>query len=147
MASLGYRGANLIRGEETLRLSAYLPTPGDVWTLGWGHTRGVKPGDVCTVEQARLWFIEDTADAVAAVSNLHVSLTQSMQDALISLVYNVGASAISAKSTIGRALLEKDYYAAWAGFTLWRKQAGHDLLGLARRRAREMSLFLGDGLP
>lgn len=64
-----------------------------------------------------------------------------------------GANLIKSYETLQlKALSVRDYYVAWAGFTLWRKQRGsdgrlHDLLGLARRRAKEMSLFLEDGLP
>lgn len=144
---LGIRGEKLIKSHETLRLSAYLPTPDDVPSIGWGHTSGVHLGDTCSLAQARVWFSLDVAEATATIARLPIPLTDAMRDALISLVYNVGASAISAKSTIGHALLAKDYYTAWAGFTLWRKQSGRDLLGLARRRAEEMSLFLEDGVP
>ena len=144
--SLGGRGSGLIKSFETLRLKAYLPTPEDVLTIGWGHTRGVKLGEVCTIEQAEKWFVEDTASAIVAVRSLPCQLTQSMFDALCSLVYNAGPSTVAPGSTIGDALRKPvpDYYSAWAGFALWRKQKGKDLLGLARRRAEEMSLFLED---
>lgn len=151
MTLLGPRGEVLIKGYETLRLTAYKPTPDDVLTIGWGHTKGVKPGMVITLSQAKVYFREDTADAISSVSLLHKkingALTESMTDALISLVFNAGPSAISSGSTIGRSLISRDYFSAWAGFALWRKQAGKDLLGLACRRAQEMSLFLEDGIP
>lgn len=154
--SLGPRGEELIKSYEKLRLSAYRPTPNDVWTIGYGHTKGVKPGQTITLEQAELFFTEDTADAVKAVDLLAKKmngaspdpvLTPSMVDALISLVFNVGASAVSSGSTIGSMLISGDYFKAWIGFGLWRKQASKDLLGLARRRSREMVLFLEDGIP
>ena len=162
---LGLRGEKLIKSYETLKFSAYLPTKDDVWTLGWGHTKGVKKGDICTIDQAEKWFREDVAWAEEAVNGLisnGIKLTQSMFDALVSLVFNVGPDALKAGkgnfalkqdeigSTIWRALVgfgnsdRPDYYAACAGFFLWRKQKGKDLLGLARRRAKEMSLFLED---
>jgi lysozyme len=144
---LGNRGQELIKSYERLRLIAYLPTPNDVPTIGWGHTRGVRLGMTCTEEQAQQWFLEDVAQAVMAVSSIPVRLTPSMSDALVSLAFNAGAGAVSPTSTIGKALRLPDYFAAWAGFSLWRKQGGRDLLGLARRRAREMELFFEDGLP
>lgn len=144
---LGSRGAALIKGKEKLRLEAYLPTPNDVPTVGWGHTRGVKLGDKITVKQAEQFFVEDTASAVAAVNGLPVPLSQSMFDALVSLVFNAGPGTISPISTIGKALRERRYFEAWAGFVLWRKQAGKDLRGLATRRALEMLLFMEDSLP
>lgn len=144
---LGIRGETLIKGYETLRLTAYMPTSDDVPTIGWGHTKGVKLGDTCTREQAQKWFEEDVSSAVDSVDALPCNLTQSMFDALVSLVFNVGPSSIKQASTIGLALRSWDYYGAWVGFTLWRKQNKKDLLGLARRRAKEMVLFLEDGLP
>lgn len=104
-------------------------------------------GMVCTKEQADAWFLEDVTGAARAVSNLGVPLTESMADALVSLVYNTGPAPVGPTKVIGRALRAGDYFTAWAGFALWRKQDGKDLLGLARRRAHEMTLFFEDGLP
>lgn len=146
--TLGKRGEALIKEYETLKLVAYLPTPNDVPTIGWGHTRGVKMGDTCTVEQADKWFKEDVRSSELAVRKSTANtLTQSMYDALVSLVFNVGPVAVSPSSTIGKALRDGNYFAAWVGLSLWRKQGTKDLLGLARRRAKEMVLFLEDGLP
>lgn len=161
---LGPRGEQLIKSFEQLRLTAYRPTRDDVWTVGYGSTRDVHEGLSITIDQAQLRFMSDVSSAVKSVNALPCALTQSMFDALVSLVFNVGPGAIKAGSTIGNALQSKlrlpfdpktsaivppspDYYRAWAGFALWRKQAGKDLLGLARRRAKEMDLFLADGLP
>lgn len=150
---LGPRGANLIKSFETLQLKAYKPTPNDVWTIGYGSTRDVKPGMIITLAEAEDRFMQDASSTIREVNNRFSKtlLTQAMFDALVSLVFNVGASAISPTSTIGSSLIVKDYYSAWAGFALWRKQRGpnglQNLLGLARRRAKEMSLFLEDGMP
>lgn len=146
-AKLGRRGEALIKGIETLRLEAYLPTTDDVPTIGWGSTHGVKLGMKITVEEAQARFVTDTADAVRDVIALTCPLSESMADALISLVYNAGPGTISPTSTIGAALRKRDYFAAWAGFALWRKQAGKDLRGLARRRGLEMALFMEDPFP
>lgn len=153
--NLGPRGEALIKSFEQLRLTAYLPTPNDVWTIGYGHTgTDIWPNRVITIEEAERLFDQDTRSAVQSVNSLPCKLTQSMFDALVSLVFNVGPGAIKRDSTIGRALYvagsglsSVHYFNAWAGFALWRKQAGKDLLGLARRRAEEMSLFWEDGLP
>lgn len=167
---LGIRGEKLIKSYETLKFSAYLPTKDDVWTIGYGHTKNVKKGDICTIDQAEKWFREDVAWAEKAVNELidkwNIKLSQSMFDALVSLVFNVGVGAINPKSskpgkdsdtinpypgsTIWKELTDlvgPDYYSACQAFLLWRKQKGKDLLGLARRRTKEMVLFLEDDLP
>src|SRR5688572_14151477 len=124
--TLGPRGEILIKSFETLRLTAYLPTPNDVPTIGWGHTSGVKPGTKITESQAQAFFDLDVVSSVAAVNKLPCRLTQSMFDALVSLVFNVGPGAIkigpTKSSTIGAALNFHDasdkagYFKAWAGF-------------------------------
>lgn len=155
---LGTRGASLIKSYEQLRLTSYLPTPNDKWTIGWGHTKGVLPNMSCTILEAEKWFIEDTSASVNHVrrfaSQHSIPLTQSMFDALVSLAFNVGTGSIkSSGSSIGTALVKRDYYAACQALFLWRKQTNRatgraeDLLGLARRRAQEMVLFLEDGIP
>lgn len=164
MVALGPRGAALIKSYETLRLKAYKPTPNDVWTVGYGSTRGVVEGMVINEMQANERFIQDTKTAVEAVGKLQDkmrsvgnNLTPSMIDALISIVFNGGPAVISSSNTIGRSLLSSradKYYLAWRGFALWTKQRNKtvtteddDLLGLARRRSQEMMLFLEDGIP
>jgi lysozyme len=143
----GNRGLGIIKRYEGLRLRAYRPTPDDVWTIGWGHTRGVSEGDMCTKAQAEVWLQEDIEQAEDAVNGLRVELSQGMFDALVSLVYNVGPGALTRDSTIGHSLRSREYFHAWAGFALWRKQGGRDRRGLARRRAQEMALFMEDPLP
>lgn len=141
---IGSRGLNLIKRYETLRMDAYKPTPNDVWTIGYGHTRGVKPGDSITEAQADAYLLEDVASSERAVDNINVPLTQAQYDALVSLVFNCGPGAVNASSTVGRNLRRRNYYLAYRGFCLWTKQAGQDLRGLARRRAEEMLLFMED---
>lgn len=151
---LGERGKKLIKSYETLRLEAYMPTPNDRPTIGWGHTKGVKMGDICNEAQAEKWFREDTAEAVEAVEKLRDStgakLTQAMFDALVSLAYNAGARSVAVGNLIADALARGDCYAACAGFFEYRKQTNQktkkkeDLRGLALRRTKEMSLFLED---
>lgn len=160
MITLGKRGETLIKHRETVNQSgipslvAYLPTPDDVWTIGFGSIRGVKRGMIITPAIAQTRFENDTAEAVSAVDLIYRkmgagshSLTQSMIDALISLVYNEGPAPLFSTNTIGAALIAKKYYEAWQGFALWRTQNHKDLLGLARRRGEEMMLFLEDGIP
>ncbi len=109
-------GLNVIKEFEGLRLEAYL-CPAQVWTIGYGTTRGVKPGMVITQEKA---------DALL----------------LVSLCYNCGAAPIKQGNTIRRTLDAGDYEGAADGFLLWNKAGGRVLDGLVRRRQRERELFL-----
>lgn len=134
------RGFDLIKRYEQLRLKAYLPTPDDVWTIGFGHTAGVAPGLTCIEAQADAWLFEDSRDAMAAVNEVQVPLTQNQYDALVSFTFNVGAGAFRA-STMRRLLDTREYDLAAGQFGRWNKQKGKVLAGLTRRRAEEEALF------
>ena len=137
---LGARGLAIIRSYEKLRLKAYLPTPNDVWTIGYGHTKGVAPGLTCTEAQALVWLREDCAEAMEAVNALTCPLTQNQYDALVSFVFNIGGANF-ASSTMRRLLEAKEYALAAGQFQRWNKQKGVVLNGLTRRRAEEAALF------
>lgn len=135
-------GLAIVKECEGLRLHAY-PDPGtggEPWTIGYGHTKGVKPGDRITEQQA-LWYLrDDIADAERCVSEkVLATLTQNRFDALCSFVYNVGCGAFS-KSTLLRKLNAGDPTAS-DEFGRWVKAGGKTLPGLVRRRALERDLF------
>ena len=133
---------DLLKSYEKFRPTAYLPTKKDKWTIGWGHTAGVKEGDTCTVAQAETWLHDDMATAVSAIhAHCTADLTQAQFDALVSLVFNIGAGAFE-ESTLLRKLNDKDYGGAAVEFPKWDRQAGVELDGLERRRLAEQKRFL-----
>lgn len=134
---------DLIKTFEQFRPTAYKPTPNDVWTLGWGHTHGVREGDTCTQATAQAWLEQDVAGAAAAVSKVRASpaLKQNEFDALVSLVFNIGVGNF-ASSTLRRRLDVGIRALAASEFLRWDKQAGRTLPGLTRRREAERALFL-----
>lgn len=132
---------HLIKKWEELRLRAYLPTPYDRWTIGWGHTQGVYPGLTITEQEAQDLFDEDVAWAVNAVNKyVTVGLNQNQFDALVSFVFNIGETAFR-KSTLLRKLNAGDYEGAANELPRWNKQKGKILRGLVRRREEEKHLF------
>lgn len=132
----------LIKKWEELRLEAYLPTPRDVWTIGWGHTHTTRKGMKVTVQEAQALFDKDVAWVERAMAeNIKVDLTQNQYDAVASWVFNVGATNFKT-STLLRKLNVKDYEGAAREFPRWNKQKGEVLRGLVRRRAEEMAYFL-----
>ena len=54
---ISQNGIDLIKKYEGLRLEAYL-CPAGVWTIGYGHTKGVKQGMKITEEQAEAYLRE-----------------------------------------------------------------------------------------
>lgn len=135
------RGLDLIKSYEKLRLKAYKPTPNDVWTCGWGSTRGVTESTIWTEAQADEALKRDIADAERCINaQVRVPLTQGEFDALCSLVFNIGCGQFKS-STLLMLLNKSDYDGASAQFKRWNKQAGIELAGLTRRRAEEAQLF------
>ena len=134
-----------IKHWEALRLSAYLPTPNDRWTIGWGHTKGVKKGDTCTEAEAEVFLREDLEWVEDAIDELVVpKLTQNQRNALGSFVFNIGRTNF-ANSTLLRKLNANDFEGAAAEFPRWNKQKGRVLKGLTRRRAMEQKIFMTEG--
>lgn len=133
---------SLIKKWEELRLVAYMPTPNDRWTIGWGHTEGVYQGMKISKEQAQKLFEEDVAWAEDAVNKLvKVPLNQNQFDALVSFVFNIGEPNFRG-STMLRKLNKGDYDGAADEFPKWKYQKRKVLRGLVRRRAEEMEVFL-----
>jgi len=133
-------GLALIRQFEGLRLLAYKCAAG-VWTVGYGSTAGVKPGQSITKERAEELLREDVARFEAHVRRLvRVSITQGQFDALVAFAFNVGHGALE-RSTLLRLLNDGKYDEAALQFNRWVKGGGKDLPGLVRRRAAERALF------
>ena len=138
----GQRGIDLIKEFEGYSERVYM-CAGGKYTIGYGHTRGVEPGDTCTREQAEEYLRQDLQDAEETVLALiTVPLTQNQFDALVSLVYNIGSGNFY-NSTIRRIINLKindinEYRKAWL---MWIKSKGKVLKGLERRRVAEFNLF------
>ncbi|WP_338128272.1 lysozyme [Xenorhabdus bovienii] len=86
-------GINKIKSYEGLRLHAY-PDPAtgaEPWTIGYGHTKGVKPEQVITEQQAEIFLHEDLIPIYAEIQRIvKVPLTQGQFDALCSFIFNLG---------------------------------------------------------
>lgn len=137
--------ADFIRGFEKCSLRAYLPTPDDVPTIGWGSTGAdVKLGMCWTQEQADDRFERDLARFAAGVSAALAGAPTAQHefDAFVSLAYNIGLDAFRKSTALKRHKEGKKAGAAEA-ITWWDKQAGKTLRGLTRRRQAEKAMYLG----
>ena len=79
----GSEGLSLIKRFEGLYLESYL-CPAKVWTIGYGHTKGVVKGQKITEEEAEDFLKKDLAAAEKTVNSLNVQLTQNQFDNLVS---------------------------------------------------------------
>jgi lysozyme len=137
---MDYTGEALTEQFEGCSLTAYPDVKG-VWTIGYGHTGGVTPDQVCTQEQADEWLRIDIRGAVRAVQTLvKVPLTQDEFNALVDFVFNVGSGNFAASTMLARLNLS-DYAGAAAQFERWDLAGGNVIQGLLNRRIAEENEF------
>jgi lysozyme len=116
---------------------AVIPVPGDVPTIGFGTTTGVKLGDKITAPQAVARAFADVQKFEGAIKQcVTVPLTQHEYDAYLELSYNIGSGAFC-RSTLVRKLNAGDYQGACEQILVWDKFQGKPLRGLTLRRERE----------
>jgi lysozyme len=133
-------GLHLTEQFESCRLTAYQDVKG-IWTIGWGHTEGVKPGMTITQSQAEEFLADDVNWANNVVNSLvFASLTQGEHDALVDFVFNVGSGNF-AHSTMMKWLNEKNMVMAALEFEKWDQAGGKVVAGLLRRREAEQLMF------
>ena len=146
---ISQKGIDFIKSHEALRLKAYQDSKG-VWTIGWGHTKNVHPGDVITREQAEQFIRDDFAWVERTLNADLVSgrdkplVTQNEFDALCSLVFNIGSNAYL-ESTVRRKIKQGDKMAAARDFRMLVYSEHKFIQGLANRRSDEVRLFLQNG--
>lgn len=141
-------GKDVIRKWEGLRLTAYL-CPAGVPTIGYGHTYGVKMGQVISEAQAEVFLDHDYQSAEEDVLELvKVPLNENQLGALTSFVFNLGSGNLRI-STLLRKLNEGDYQGAAEQFGAWNKARVNGKMialdGLTKRRIDEKQLFITKG--
>lgn len=130
-------------GYEGYRGVTYIPVEGDVPTLGFGTTEGVKPGDTTDPVSALRRALLDVQKFEGAIQRcVHVPVFQYEYDALVSLAYNIGQSAFC-KSTVVRRFNAGDYAGGCEAILMWNKFKGRELRGLTMRRQQEYLTCLG----
>lgn len=130
-------GINLIKQFEGCKLTAY-KCPAGIWTIGYGHTAGVKAGQSITQAQADAYLCEDLTkfEQHVAKYDKQYAWTQNQFDAMVSFSYNIGnidqltANGTRNKDTIANKIL------------LYNKAGGKVLAGLSKRRNAERELFV-----
>lgn len=132
------QGVSLIKSFEGCRLIAY-KCPAGVWTIGYGHTAGVKEGDTITQEQADDYLRNDLEKYEKAVLNYDAiyNFNQNQFDALVSFTYNCGVANLKNLTQSGKRTIAQ----ISTKLTLYNKAGGVVLRGLQRRRAAEKELF------
>lgn len=137
---------DIVTEFEGFRSKAYMPTPNDRPTIGYGSTfyedgSPVRMGQTITEERARQLLSYSLGKFGAEVEKLvHVPLNDNQFSALVSFVYNVGPANFRT-STLLRLLNAGQYDAVPSQLPRWNLQKGKVINGLTRRRAAEAALW------
>jgi lysozyme len=124
-------------------LTAYKDQRG-IWTIGYGHTAGVHPGQTITQEEAVAYLDFDIQTAIRCVNQaVTIKLTQSQFDSLIDFAFNIGSTSFR-HSTLLKEINAGKFPKAIAQFNLWDHCGGVVNAGLLRRRKAEAAEFKGD---
>ena len=137
------KGIALIKEFEGLRLKAY-KCPGGVWTIGYGHTAGVKSGMVITEAQAEEYLKADLIVFERYLNGLGLALNQNQFDALVSFIYNVGTGNFSNSTLLRKVRANPQDNSIMDEFLRWVYSKGRVLPGLQRRRLAEMKLYFSN---
>lgn len=90
-----------LKKREGVRLKAYQDS-GGVWTIGYGHTKGVKPGMTITKEQADAYLEQDMKTHVDAALDLYANHSDKTKMLAADLAYNAGIGAIQPGSRFSK---------------------------------------------
>lgn len=135
------RVREFIKKHEALRLKAY-KCPAGVWTIGYGHTKGVSPSDVITLQQAEKFFNEDVKSSEISVLRLvRKPLTQNQFDALVSFVFNIGAGKFQDSTLLRIINTNPNDQDIDRQFKRWVYSKGVILPGLKTRREEESKIY------
>lgn len=127
-------GINLIKNFEGFRSKAYKDAVG-VWTIGYGHTKGVREGQTVTEEQAIDLLREDVQYVENAINSHNLKLRQNQFDSLVSLFFNVGTGHL--KNFLPDLKSDPDSIAVPERMKKYVYAGGKILPGLVRRREIE----------
>lgn len=133
---------NKIIDFEGCKLTAYR-CPAGVWTIGVGHTRGVKQGQKITEAQAISLLKGDLLPCENYVNNLGVCKTQGQFDALVDFAFNLGTAALGRSTLLKYIRQGKAEQYIRGEFAKWVKSGGKTLAGLVKRRAWEADRYFG----
>lgn len=125
---------------EGVRYTAYWDSLGHVWTICYGHTKGVERGDTATEAQCRAYLAEDMGVAYAAVNRcITAPLTVSQAAAFVKAANNLGSQVVCG-STLQRLANSGHVVEACHQLPRWNHAGGHVVAGLTNVRGAEADL-------
>jgi lysozyme len=131
--------------------------PGDVWTIGWGHTgQFAKPKQKINISQADKILRKDAEEASDCVKrifsdwkskNIERRITQSMYDSLTSLAFNAGCGSLRGTDANNDVIdyVKNGKFTDAANKILSFKSDKPGFSGLKSRREKEKQMFCKEG--
>ena len=129
-----------IKRSEACVLQAYQDSVG-VWTIGYGHTQGVKRGDKITAFQAEQFLKEDIARFEPYVNKCKMLSTQGRYDAVLDFIYNCGVGNWNSSTLKKYIESGRKTWEIQEQFLGWVTAGGKKLGGLVTRRIWEAARF------
>lgn len=129
-----------IKEFEGFRSQAY-KCPAGVWTIGYGHTADVKPGDKISEAEAERLLRKDLIHYESFVESLNVSQKQEKFDALVDFAYNLGCAALEDSTLLKKIRACRPDKEIRAEFMRWVYSKKKKLPGLVTRRQWEADRY------
>ena len=131
---------NRIKRFEQLRLTAYQDSKG-VWTIGYGHTSGVRKGDRISEQRAEELLRGDLSTAEKFVGTIKEVDTQGKYDALVDFAFNCGVANLKSSTLLRLIRQGAKTWEIQEQFLRWVNCGDKKLGGLVTRRIRHANTW------
>lgn len=139
VTALAIAASPFVAQWEGLRTQAYQDVIG-VWTVCYGETKGVEPGDAYTSAECEAMLDKELQQYAVNLSKcLKAPMPQGARVAFLSWSYNVGTGA-ACRSTAVRKANAGDLFGACDELLRWNRAGGRVVPGLVNRRKAEHDL-------
>jgi len=142
---LSKAGLNFIMQHEGCKLAAYKDV-GGVYTIGYGHAKGVKAGMVIDKFTAEQYLVNDIAEVEKQVNKVDAlgdyNFNQSQFDALCSFTFNLGYDNLLNLTKVKG--VKRSIPEIARAIPLYNKVKGKEVAGLVTRRSNEVTLFTSE---
>lgn len=137
------KGFDLIKRFEGYKRRAYR-CPAGVWTIGYGHTKGVAMGNITNRQEAEDFLKQDVAVMEAFLNRKDYGFSQCQFDALVAFGFNVGLGNLRSSTLWRRVRANVDDVRIGKEFGRWVHSDGKRLKGLIRRREAERVMYFNE---
>ena len=129
-----------VKQAEGLELTAYKKSD-DTWTIGYGHTKGVRQYDRICESEAERYLLSDLAPIEKFLSAIPQVRTQGQFDALVDFAFYLGLDALKNSTLFKYVKAGRPVAEIQAQFHRWIHCKGAVLDGLVKRREWEAQRY------